>query len=155
MTENSKSGYENLGEEQERTLNALLYLIIPPSENGKMPSATDINFFTYMYSENLISWIRPGLLSITEESHKVYGREFSERSPSEQMQLIHTLRRKLFRFFSHLTTHVMMCYYQNDHVLVALGLEPRPPFPSGYLVEDGDLTLLEDVYKRGKLYRDV
>ena len=145
---------ENLNEEQERTLIALLNLIIPPSEDGKMPGAADVGFFTYIDNENLFPWIREGLLSIAQESHNKYGQEFSALSGSEQTQLIHRLRRSLFRFFSALTTQVMQCYYQHDHVLEAIGLEARPPFPHGYLLEEGDLTLLEPVYERGKIYRD-
>lgn len=144
-----------LDEEQEQTLNVLLNLIIPPSEDGKMPGAADVGFFAYMHNEDLYLWIREGLLSIVEESHNIYGTEFSVLSGAEQTQLIDRLRRKLFRFLSRLATQVMICYYQNDHVLEALGLEARPPFPHGYLVEDGDLTLLEAVYERGKIYREV
>ena len=38
--------------------------------------------------------------------------------------------------------------------VILIGLEARPPFPQGYLLEEGDLTLLEPVYLRGKIYRD-
>ena len=154
MPKDNKIVSENLNEEQERTLIALLNLIIPPSEDGKMPGAADVGFFAYMHNENLYSWIREGLLSIGEESRNMYGKEFSMLSGTNQTQLIDRLRRKLFRFFSQLATHVMLCYYQHDRVLEAIGLEVRPPFPHGYLVEDGDLTLLEAVYERGKIYRD-
>ena len=143
-----------LNEEQERTLNVLLNLIIPPSEDGKMPGAADVGFFAYMHNEDLYPWIREGLLSIGDESHNMYGKEFSALSGTDQTQLIVRLRRKLFRFFSQLATQVMLCYYQYDRVLEAIGLEARPPFPHGYLVEDGDLTLLEAVHERGKIYRD-
>ena len=37
----------------------------------------------------------------------------------------------------------------------ALGLEPRPPHPDGDELAPGDLGLLADVRKSGKLYRDV
>ncbi len=154
MPKDNKIVAENLNEEQERTLIALLNLIIPPSEDGKMLGAADVGFFSYLHNENFFPWIREGLLSIVEESHNKYGQEFSTLSDSEQTQLIDRLRRGLFRFFSRLTTQVMQCYYQHDQVLEAIGLEARPPFPQGYLVEEGDLTLLEPVYERGKLYRD-
>ena len=145
---------EHLNEEQERTLTVLLNMIIPPSEDGKMPSAADVGFFTYLQNENLITWIREGLVSIGEESHNNYGQEFSALSGSEQTQLIDKLRRRFFQFFSRVTIEVMQCYYQNDHVLEAIGLEARPPFPRGYPLGEGDITLLEPVYMRGKIYRD-
>jgi hypothetical protein len=37
----------------------------------------------------------------------------------------------------------------------SLGMEPRPPFPLGFAVEDGDWSLLEAVRARPQLYRDA
>lgn len=146
---------ENLNEEEDRTMIALLNLIIPPSDDGRMPGAADVGFHSYFRKKNLVSWIREGLLSIGVESHNKFGQEFSALSGSKQTQLIDGLRRRHFRFFNQLATEVMQCYYQHEHVLKTIGLEVRPPFPLGYLVEDGDFTLLEPVYERGKIYRDA
>ena len=46
-------------------------------------------------------------------------------------------------------------YYQNAATLEALGLPPRPPHPLGYEIEENDLSLLEPVRAREKLYREV
>ncbi len=154
MVKNRKSVSASLNEEQERMLIALLNLIIPPSEDRKMPGAADVGFFAYMHNENFFPWVREGLLSILEESHNRYGQEFSALRDSEKTQLINRLRRRHFRFFSRLTTEVIQCYYQHEQVLQAIGLEARAPFPEGYLLEEGDLTLLEPVYERGKIYRE-
>ena len=153
MSKNNKFVSENLDGEQERTLIALLNLIIPPSDDGKMPGAADVSFVAYIHNENLLPWLQKGLLSIAEESHSKYREEFSALSGSDRTQLINRLRRSLFRFFSRLTTQIMQCYYQHDDVLEAIGFEARPPFPQGYLLKEGDLTLLEPVYLRGKIYR--
>lgn len=40
-------------------------------------------------------------------------------------------------------------------VLRSLDMEPRPPFPKGFAVEQGDWSLLEPVKRRGRLYREV
>ena len=155
MQEYNRIVSEDLSEEQERTMGALLNLIIPPSDDGRMPGAGDVGFLSYLHRENLVSWIREGLIGIIEESHNLHNREFSMLSLFEQRQLIDRLRRRHFRFFSRLATEVMKCYYQHDHVLKAIGLEVSPPFPQGYMLEDGDLTLLEPVYERGKIYREL
>ena len=47
------------------------------------------------------------------------------------------------------------CYYRDDRVLEAIGLEPRAPYPKGYEVENGDWELLEPVKSRGPIYRMV
>jgi hypothetical protein len=45
-------------------------------------------------------------------------------------------------------------YYRDDRVLLALGLEARPPFPKGYDLEQGDWSLLDAVRKRAPFWRD-
>ena len=50
---------------------------------------------------------------------------------------------------------LMECYYQNGNVLEAINLGNRAPFPEGYHITEGDLTLLEEVYERGEIYRKV
>jgi hypothetical protein len=49
---------------------------------------------------------------------------------------------------------VLGAYYRDDRVLVALGLEARPPFPKGYTLEQGDWSLLDAVRDRPNLWRD-
>lgn len=48
---------------------------------------------------------------------------------------------------------VLMQYYRDDRVMTALGLEPRPPFPLGHPLEDGDPTLLDPVKARAPFWR--
>lgn len=49
---------------------------------------------------------------------------------------------------------VLQCYYRDDRVLVALGMEARSPYPKGYTVEQGDWSLLDVVRGRPALWRD-
>lgn len=144
---------EKLTEEEMRTLTIILNQIIPPGEDGIMPGASDVGFFAYLQNENLIQWIREGLFGIVEEARNKYNQNFSALDVAEQIKFIELMRRKFFKFFSRLTTLVIQCYYQDDRVLAAIGLDARPPFPEGYIVEEGDLTLLEAVYLREKMYR--
>ena len=54
-----------------------------------------------------------------------------------------------------LAQQTVTCYYQNDRVLEAIGVGARPPFPEGYQVPSGDLSLLEPVRGRGRIYREA
>lgn len=145
---------DKLNEKQEKALMALLNLIIPPSKDSRLPGAADIDFLTYIHEKKLYPLIQNVLNNVIEESHSKYDQDFSALSASNQMQLTDQLRRRHNRFFTLLTTHVVQCYYQHDKVLEAIGLEARPPFPDGYRLEEGDLTLLGPVYDRGKIYRE-
>ena len=50
---------------------------------------------------------------------------------------------------------VLLCYYRDDRVMISLGLEPRPPFPLGHVVEQGDWSLLDPVRTRAPFWRPV
>ena len=50
---------------------------------------------------------------------------------------------------------VLQCYYRDDRVMRALAREPRPPFPKGHVLEQGDGSLLDAVRHRPRMWRDV
>ena len=50
---------------------------------------------------------------------------------------------------------VLQCYYRDDRVVRALGLEPRSPYPRGHVLEQGDWSLLDAVRGRPRMWRDV
>jgi hypothetical protein len=50
---------------------------------------------------------------------------------------------------------IPQCYHRDDRVMLAFGMEPRPPFPKGFEVEQGDWSLLDPVRARPKLYRSA
>src|SRR5215472_5956429 len=52
-----------------------------------------------------------------------------------------------------LTRVVLQCYYRDDRVVRSLGLEPRPPYPRGHVLEDGDWSLLDAVRARSPMWR--
>jgi hypothetical protein len=52
-----------------------------------------------------------------------------------------------------LSLAIAQCYYRDTRVLLAIGMEPRPPFPKGYEVAQGDWSLLDPVRARGPIYR--
>jgi hypothetical protein len=54
-----------------------------------------------------------------------------------------------------LTRLVLLCYYRDDRVMMSLGLEPRPPFPKGHVLEDGDWSFLDPVKARKPFWRQA
>ena len=48
---------------------------------------------------------------------------------------------------------VLGTYYRDDRVLVAIGHEARAPFPKGYVVEQGDWSLLDAQRGRAPFWR--
>ncbi|HTV90487.1 MAG TPA: hypothetical protein VME41_15830 [Stellaceae bacterium] len=48
---------------------------------------------------------------------------------------------------------ILQCYYRDDRVVRSLGFEPRPPYPQGHVLEDGDWSLLDPVRVRPPFWR--
>ena len=48
---------------------------------------------------------------------------------------------------------VVQCYYRDDRVMLSLGIESRPPFPQGHMIEQGDWSLLDPVRARAQMWR--
>lgn len=57
------------------------------------------------------------------------------------------------KFAAPLIALVAQCYYRDERVMASLGMEPRPPYPDGFEVEQGDWSLLDPVRRRERLYR--
>jgi hypothetical protein len=63
------------------------------------------------------------------------------------------LRKSHGAAFAVVVSAVAQCYYRDDRVMRALGMEARPPFPKGYEVSQGDWTLLDAVRGRPPIWR--
>ena len=146
-----------LNEEQKNTLDALLKLVIPASEDGKMPSAAEVGFLEYLVDSepDFLPQVKQCLEVITDAAKTVHDKTLSELGEPEQEALVNKLRSSEGELFNLLTSLVLSCYYQHDRVMIGIGLEARPPFPKGNEVHGGDLSLLQPVKQRGKVWRRV
>jgi hypothetical protein len=143
-----------LSDQEVKLLNAIANIMIPTSSQGDLPGGGEVDFHTYLYNENLIDWAREGLEYFSIESQAISALErFTDLPSADQVYVMACLQRGLRNFLSPLTKYLIQCYYLDDRVMRAIGLEYRPPFPYGYNVEEGDLSLLEPVFLRGRIYR--
>ena len=147
-----------LSEPQREILRALVGSIIPASKDYDTPGANDPLIF-----KDILVTVHPdadivasGLEDINQQSMRNHnGVGFADRIASDQRVMVEKLSQALNPFLRTLVRIIAQCYYRDDRVMKALGMELRPPFPEGFTVEEGDWTLLEPVRRRGKLYREV
>ena len=139
--------------DEERTLAAVLDEIIPPSDDGRFPGAGQIGVASYIdqalqKTPELRSMIAQGLSDLDSLARSRNAPSFAALSQEDKLQLLNAQA-----FVLPLTFHAYVGYYQHERVVEALGLEARPPHPKGYQMEPNDLTLLDAVRRRPKLYR--
>jgi len=151
---NDETTQRDLSDDLERTLASVLDEIIPPSTDGRLPGAAEIGLARYIEQAvpkmpELWLMIVQGLAELDDLAATRHGRRFAELSRPERVALLNEQS-----FVLALSLHAYVGYYQHPRVVEALGLDPRPPHPKGYQMEPNNLTLLDAVRRRPKLYRE-
>ena len=146
-----------LNSDQQRTFVAILDMIIPASDDGRFPSAADMDVLGYIAKTDpqLLDTVRTELDRLNAVSEDLYGVVFGDAGETHRQGLLDEIRGTEPQFLGGLALQTVTLYYQDDRVMEAIGMEVRPPFPKGYEVVAGDLSLLDPVRARGQVYRNV
>ncbi len=152
MTDTGSGGFSV---DELRTLASVLDEVIPPSGDGQLPGAGEIGVAGYIDEAlrrlpELRAVIADGLAAVNDLARQQGAADFAALARADKVQL---LSQQGFMF--PLTLHAFIGYYQDPRVAQRLGLAPRPPHPQGYEMEPNDLSLLEPVRRRRKMYREV
>lgn len=135
------------------TLALLMETVIPSSGDGRFPAASDSTIFEDFVSSS--EQYRELIITALQLLNEISGSDYQGLSVSARLEVTQKFYSIRSAPVSTLLSLVAQCYYRDDRVLKAIGLEPRAPHPKGFEVEQGDWGLLEPVKKRGKIYRDA
>ena len=139
--------------EQVRDFRALAGMIIPPSATYDVPGADDERIFNDILKS--LERDRDDVCRALAQLATLAGGAFADLEPARRAEVAATFRETGGAPLVALVRVVLLCYYRDDRVMRSLGQEPRPPFPKGHVVEQGDWSLLDAVRKRPRLYRPV
>jgi hypothetical protein len=145
--------------EERETLRAVLDEIIPPGGTGTLPGAGEAGLAAYMErTVRETPAVRPaivqGVAAAAALARRRGGASFAALAGAERCEVLRELESSEPAFIPTLMFYTYAGYYQDARVLRALGLEARPPHPQGHEIEPNDLTLLDPVRRRAKLYRE-
>jgi len=132
-------------------LRCLAGMIIPASTKYDVPGADDGTIFADIVSS--IGRDRDSVRAALARLRTLAGGPFGMLDALRRAEVAATLRAEGGAAVGVLTRVVLLCYYRDDRVMVSLGLEPRPPFPKGHVVEQGDWSLLDPVRIRKPFWR--
>ncbi len=136
-----------------RDFRRLAGIMVPASTEYRVPGADDDAIFADIVRSlgRDRAAVRQGLAMLAEMA----GGRFAELDQSQAATLAMALLEKRSHAVSAIGRTVLQCYYRDDRVITALGLEPRAPFPKGHVVDQGDWSLLDKVRGRPRMWRDV
>jgi hypothetical protein len=145
------SGDSPLTPAQSDDLRVIAGVIIPASAEFDVPGADDPAI-----QADLVATLGrdAGLVrDALDELARLVGRPLASLDPTRLEAVAMELRAKGGAAVAALTRVVLQCYYRDDRVVRSLGLEPRPPYPKGHVLEDGDWSLLDPVRARPPFWR--
>jgi hypothetical protein len=132
-------------------LRAIAAMIIPASAEFDVPGADDpaiqADIVTTLGRD--AAQVRQAL----DQLAGLAGSPLASLDPDRQEAVAMALRAEGGAAVATLTRVVLQCYYRDDRVVRSLGLEPRPPYPKGHVLEDGDWSLLDRVRARPPMWR--
>ena len=144
---------DSLTAEQARDLRALAGTIIPASNAYDVPGADDDEIFADILRS--LERDRDDICRALAHLATLSGGAFAELEPARRAEVAAAFRDAGGAPLTALVRVVLLCYYRDDRVMRSLGQEPRPPFPKGHVVEQGDWSLLDPVRTRPPMYRRV
>jgi hypothetical protein len=137
-----------LSEAEASTLRAFAGTMIPASAAYGVPGADDERIFA-----DILKSLGRDLDDVRSALRRLGA--FADLAPERRLEAANALRAAGGPDVAALSRVVLLCYYRDDRVMRSLGQEPRPPFPKGHVVEQGDWSLLDPVKRRAPFYRKV
>jgi len=133
--------------------------LIPPSVDGRMPGAGTLGTGAIVQhavtaTPGLGPLLTQGFAALEDLARRRDAKGFAALARGTRIEVLGELEQSVPLFLPTLLTLACVGYYSSEQVLTALNGNARPPHPEGYDVEPDDLSLLEAVRARGKLYRD-
>ena len=138
---------------ERRALCCLAGHMIPASAEYHVPGADDEIIFA-----DILTTLAPSVplvSALVRDLNALAGGSFADLDDARQRAVCEQFRASASPLVGLVVVLVTQCYYRDDRVMRSLDMEPRPPFPRGYELEEGDWSLLDPVRARPKLYRDA
>ena len=140
-----------LSDTQQESLRLLLAMMIPASERHGVPGADDPLILADMLA-TLGRQPAPALDALAR-LHEVAAGPLADLDPAGREAAVQDFRHQHRGRAMLLVSVAVQCYYRDDRVMRSLGMEPRPPFPQGFTLEQGDWSLLDPVRTRAPMWR--
>lgn len=139
-------------------MEALLDLVIPPSDDGRMPGAGRLGIVSELADkleadQAVGPFVQAGLQAVHDAALARDPAGFSGVPSHVRVEIVEAQLGAHPMLMTGLALHLYQAYYQHPRVLEGLGEPPRAPFPEGYDLEETDPQLLEKLLARRGLDR--
>ena len=136
-------------------LELVIDTILPGDSVLGMPKGSQVGVDLYLRQQGATDSARQFVAMIDRVSVRRFGRTFAEMDSTQRLQAVNACKLDDIRLFAAVVTHFLKAYYTAPDVLHSLQVGSVPPFPLGNSMPHDDWTLLEPVYERGPIHREI
>jgi hypothetical protein len=136
-------------------LQVIIDAMLPGDPELGMPYASSIDFEAYLELHDLVGVADEFVRMLDKVCGYKFSVPFIDLAPEQKMQAINACKLVDVRVFSALVGHLLRAYYTSPTVLRRIGAGSIPPFPQGNSLPQDDWSILEPVYERGQVYREI
>ena len=147
-----------LAQNTERTLQTVMDLMIPASDG--MPSASEAGGLTYLerlmqHDKDAAADISKALTVADAFSERAFQKPFENVEKPDQIAVLKEMENSAPGVFDRLRAYVYESYYEQPAIWQLIGYELYPTDHTGPHLAPFDDSLVANVRKMPKLYRDV
>ncbi|HCV01467.1 hypothetical protein CMN24_00070 [Candidatus Saccharibacteria bacterium] len=137
------------------SLSQFLNVILPSDSTLGMPSAVEIGV-----DKNVMHVLTPNqidvfLFILNGIAQERFANSLSSLNEKEYLLCIEKAKRADARLVNNIVQQCLTAYYTHPIVLTKINSGAVPPFPYGNQIESDDWLMLQKVFERGPIYRNV
>lgn len=137
------------------TLGIIASLMIPADDARNLPSGSQVEVLKFLEIEDGYNDVSLEIEELSSYLVSKLGWVLEELTQDQFELLIKDHRKAIDPLLKMIGPVLLKAYYTNPSVQVQIGVGDKPPFPDGRAIYEGDLELLEPVFNRGPIFREV
>jgi hypothetical protein len=136
-------------------LSILVRFLLPANAEHGLVDAVEFGILDRVVVALDTSEHRALFSQLDSEAVMLLGKQLNDFDEVDVTRLAVECRDLWFRYIRLVGPRILCEYFESPRVLGALGLRTESPFPNGSQIPEINFDLLEPVYNRGKIFRDI
>lgn len=139
----------------EEILPVITALMIPSDESRNLPDGSQVEITNFLELDGVYDEVSLCLKDLSHYVKSALGWSLEELTQEQFEVLTKSHRKAMDPLLKNIGPSLLKAYYTDPVVQVQIGVGNKPPFPEGRVVHEGDLELLEPVFNRGPIFREI
>ena len=130
-------------------------LMIPADITRNLPDGSHVEVAEFLRNDGIYEEVSSNLEELATYLVNEFGWSLQDLTQDQFGTLLQNHRKIIEPILKKIGPSLLRAYYTDPLVQMRIGVGDRPPFPEGRVVYGGELELLEPVFNRGPIFREM